>query len=553
MPPRGQATGGNPARRYGSVDELSADLGRHLADQPVTAGPPRAGYRLGKFVRRHKAGVAAASGLLLLIVGFAVTMAIQARRIAGERDRAEAEAAKSAAISTFLEETIGAADPWRSGGAISVRETLAGAAARVDSSFQGQPLVAAAVRRAIGNTLSDLGQYGDATPVLEAALATRARLLPPDHVDVAESHADLGAMFELSGDLVQAETHDRAALAIRRARLGDRDPLVADTLDHLAKALFQRGEFDAAKAAAEESLSIREAKFGPKSKEVAESLTTLAGIAATGHGDNVKSEALTLRALEIRRGVLGPDDPLTADTLNQLAIVRYGQAKLADSEALYREALAVDRKKLGPDNPETVSILENLGGALLAQKRYDEVLAILGEVLEIRRAKLGADSPQVTRTMLNMATTHMMAGHIEAADAGFVAALPRFRAERGDDPDVAITLSNIGLLRAKEGRTADAEDFYRQALAIEVRKLPATHPMLARNRLWLGQLLVDRGQYAEAEQLIVAAKDGFEQSKGKASEDVRISQDWLAKLYDKWGKPDEAARVRAAMARPSTP
>lgn len=56
------------ARRYGSVSELAADLHRHLDDVPVLASPPSAKYRVGKFVRRHRSGVAAAGALMLLLL-----------------------------------------------------------------------------------------------------------------------------------------------------------------------------------------------------------------------------------------------------------------------------------------------------------------------------------------------------------------------------------------------------------------------------------------------------------------------------------------------------
>jgi serine/threonine protein kinase/tetratricopeptide (TPR) repeat protein len=88
-------------RRYGSPAELSADIKRHLANEPVLAHPPSAGYRAGKYVRRHRLGVAFAATVAVLLVAFAVMMAFQAVRIARERDRAEknrAEATKQAQL-----------------------------------------------------------------------------------------------------------------------------------------------------------------------------------------------------------------------------------------------------------------------------------------------------------------------------------------------------------------------------------------------------------------------------------------------------------------------
>ena len=55
-------------RRYGSASELAADLKHHLANEPVSAGPPSAGYRARKFVRRHRLAVATASVVLVSIL-----------------------------------------------------------------------------------------------------------------------------------------------------------------------------------------------------------------------------------------------------------------------------------------------------------------------------------------------------------------------------------------------------------------------------------------------------------------------------------------------------
>jgi non-specific serine/threonine protein kinase/serine/threonine-protein kinase len=93
-------------RRYGSASDFAEDLRRHLRDEPVLAGPPSTTYRVGKFVRRHRGGVAAAAVVLVLLVGFGVTMAVQARRLARERDRASREEASAKALSDFLRHDV---------------------------------------------------------------------------------------------------------------------------------------------------------------------------------------------------------------------------------------------------------------------------------------------------------------------------------------------------------------------------------------------------------------------------------------------------------------
>ncbi len=83
-------------RRYGSAAALAADIARHLASEPVEAGPPSAAYRLGKFVRRNRVALSAATAILLALIGGLVATSWALRRetkaLAGEtaqRVRAE--------------------------------------------------------------------------------------------------------------------------------------------------------------------------------------------------------------------------------------------------------------------------------------------------------------------------------------------------------------------------------------------------------------------------------------------------------------------------------
>jgi tetratricopeptide (TPR) repeat protein/tRNA A-37 threonylcarbamoyl transferase component Bud32 len=58
-----------PERRYASAARLSEDLQRYLDGRPVLARPDSLGYRLGKFVTRHKVPVGASAALLLVVGG----------------------------------------------------------------------------------------------------------------------------------------------------------------------------------------------------------------------------------------------------------------------------------------------------------------------------------------------------------------------------------------------------------------------------------------------------------------------------------------------------
>jgi hypothetical protein len=57
-----------PQRRYSSAAALAEDIRRHQGGLTVSARPSTFRYRAGKFIRRHRAGVAAAALVLLAIV-----------------------------------------------------------------------------------------------------------------------------------------------------------------------------------------------------------------------------------------------------------------------------------------------------------------------------------------------------------------------------------------------------------------------------------------------------------------------------------------------------
>jgi serine/threonine protein kinase len=84
------------ARRYETANGLAMDIQRYLADEPVWAGPPGAGYRLRKFARKYRAAFATAAAFATLLLSAAVVstwLAIWALRAEGvaalRRARAE--------------------------------------------------------------------------------------------------------------------------------------------------------------------------------------------------------------------------------------------------------------------------------------------------------------------------------------------------------------------------------------------------------------------------------------------------------------------------------
>jgi len=76
-------------RRYGSVEQLAEDIRRYLEGLPVVARRGSWSYRAGKFVRRHKAAMAAAALVALAVLGGVAATVHQARIAQANALRAE--------------------------------------------------------------------------------------------------------------------------------------------------------------------------------------------------------------------------------------------------------------------------------------------------------------------------------------------------------------------------------------------------------------------------------------------------------------------------------
>jgi len=92
-------------RRYDTANELALEIRRHLDHKPVLAGPPKASYRVSKFVRRNRAAVVVATVLLAAVAaaGYFYWTARKAEFAAAKAESAAAQAKLAAAQAEFAQ------------------------------------------------------------------------------------------------------------------------------------------------------------------------------------------------------------------------------------------------------------------------------------------------------------------------------------------------------------------------------------------------------------------------------------------------------------------
>jgi eukaryotic-like serine/threonine-protein kinase len=227
-----------PDQRYPSVEQMAADVRRHLASRPVAARRGTASYRTRRFVGRHRAPIVAAT--VLVIGGISLGVA-HTEVVARERDAAQLAAARAEQVTALLVGLFAEAAPLGANvGPRPVGDFLALGAERSHSDVVAQPELRASLLRAIGRVYENMGDYGEADVHFSGALETRRALLPASHPELLESLQDLGRLRRRQGDLAAADTLLGHALAGWRTR-GDAVRL-ADVLDEIAELRRQQAE-----------------------------------------------------------------------------------------------------------------------------------------------------------------------------------------------------------------------------------------------------------------------------------------------------------------------
>jgi serine/threonine protein kinase len=453
-------------RRYGSPSELAADIDRYLHHQPIVARPPTTVYKTRKFVRRHRVGVGVASALAVVLIAFSITTAIQARRIARERDRANQEAEAARQVSDFLTGLFKVSKPSEArGNSITAREILDKGAESIIGQLQGQPVVQGKLMHTMGVVYKSLGLYDPAQALLEKALDTRAKALGPDHPDIASTLSELGTVAWRKGDFAKAKDFMERALAVREKGFGPASEITAYSLHNLGNLYWSQGKFDEARRYLERSLAIREQVLGPEHADVASSLNSLGAIAYR-EGDFEKAQTMWERTLAIREKTLGPDHPDLAQTLNNLAVIHTYSGDPQDAVPLLERAVRIQEKVLGPKHPDLASGLSNLGDAISqsgdpigAKPYYERAFAIQEEA--------GPGNPELARFLDNLASVTLKENDVEGAQGLYERSLALRQTALGPkSPEQANSLCGLADCAFKRGRVQEAEELYERAFGL---------------------------------------------------------------------------------------
>ncbi len=448
-----------PDRRYGSVEQLADDIRRYLQDMPVRARTDTTGYRVGKFVRRHRLPVSIALLSAMLLITTSLVAVRQAQL--ANRGRLASEH-----LSELLVDLFEMPDPGDgSGNTVTAREVLDRGAERTFRGLEDQPELKALFMDTIGRVYNNLGLYDRAEQLFTSSVSLRRH---GDDLTLAESLNHLGEAQYHRGSFEEAEEHFQESLELRRRALGADQPELAENLLNLGAVSLMKRDLDSTEALWEKALALRQEHLGDHG-DLAEAHDNLGALREL-QGRPAEAEVHLRRALDLHRRFHGASHHQTVRTMSNLAALLHRSGDPEESETLYRKALSAQTAILGEDHPQVAKSTSNLAALLVMRGRNEEAEQLLRKALASLQERLGAEHHEVTYPMFHLA-------------------------------DV--------LVRSGEPGYDEAEQLYREVQRIRARSLRPDHPHLVSPWIELARLALERGRLSEAE---ASARNGFELS-----------------------------------------
>ncbi len=514
-------------RRYASVEQFADDIRRHLAGKPVLARPDTLGYRTGKFIRRHRAGVAAAVMLVVILLAGVIATTWQAGIARAEQRKAESERANAQNQQSIAERE---------------RER----AERALATAQAEQ------RRAEDALLKVEEERNRAEQAL--ALAQREQARAETERDKASQVSDfIVNLFQASnpqvskGDkLTVREVLDRGAKKIDREL--QRQPEVrARLMQTIGAVYYSLGFFPQAAEMHKQAAAVRESLLGRNHPDTAESLV---GYAAAQGQLGMKwnaGERILRGALQTQRAALGADHPSVATTLFRLGeLTWWGKRDPVAAEPIFRESLDIRRRRIGNVSAEVAESLSAVAGVLPSRGQWEEAEQSAREALAINQQLYPEDDANVGLPKHALAIILHDRKKYAEAETFFAGALA---AARKTWPDGHVSTANalvwVGNNKMKLGQFKEAEVFYRECHEIRRKLLPANSPDVIGAEADIGAAMAEQGRYAEAEPLLRRGFFKFRDAFGMLDWSTDKADVLLRNLYVAWHQPENLTQYLA--------
>ncbi|HEX6053339.1 MAG TPA: serine/threonine-protein kinase, partial [Gemmatimonadaceae bacterium] len=265
------------------------------------------------------------------------------------------------------------------------------------------------------------------------------------------------------------------------------------------------------------------------------------GLVQVSFREYADAEAALRQAVELRRASLGDDHLDVVTAMYHLADVLRARGQFRDAIAVAREAQVVRARVPGNAFPDLAATMTRVSGLLIYVGELEEAERLAERALEVRRAAQASDT-LVAHSLEYVASVARFTGELRQAEQSYRDAIAlRTRVQGPDHPGVAdASLRLADILSGDYGRHDEAEALYRRALSTLRRTRPAEHPQMLSPTADFAMLRATQGAYAEAESLIRSVLDVRRRRYGEESAAVAGSIGALAEVRLRAGRVAEA-------------
>lgn len=462
-----------PARRYTTAKRLQEDVENYLANRPVTARPDSVLYRSGKFLRRNRLSVSAASLFLFTVVGLVSYYTVQ---LTEERDRAQLQAERAEQVAVFLTDLFEESNPAENAGEpMNARELLDLGAERIAADLQQQPELRAALVQTIGQSYLKMREnktardyLGSVLPGIEGQLGeqdTNVLLLRRLHADATMHAGDVTEALPMYEDILarweSSADPDSYQKIIARMRS--------------AEALSRLGRLEESEARFVDVLDLLRSRADAQPVDLSDGLMNY-GVLLRDLNRIEEEEALLEEALSIQEQCCGTEHADYAGVINNFGGHFFQRGNLDRAEYYWREHRRLQLNLVGEQGVAYANASMNLSNVLKSRKQLDDALAMVDEALVVFRRAYGDDSVRVAFLLENRGNTLLDMQRYDEAIATFETALPIIGDQFGTDhAEYAFTQNNYGTLLQRAGRLDDAVEQLRQARAINLTTYGEDH------------------------------------------------------------------------------
>ncbi len=254
-----------------------------------------------------------------------------------------------------------------------------------------------------------------------------------------------------------------------------------------------------------------------------------------------QAQSLLTRAVDIRRRVLGRENPDTLASTSLLASILNTRGNYAAAEQMFRETLDIRRRVLGPRHPDTLSSMMSLANGLdQYEGRYAEAETLAREVLEDQRRSLGPGNPEEVRSIRILDHILDHEGKYAEAEKLCREALDIGRREAPEGEYTLESVTELAGILVDDGRYAEAEKLQREALKIELRVFGSEHESTLYSMATLANILDKEGHFSDAEKAYLELAAVDRRVHGEGHPETAIATYNIACIAARTGKHEKA-------------